>query len=119
MDIMTIFYFNSLWKAYVTSMKSKKKVFISIKLTNIDLHDKNSEIVPIFEFLFLFSGAWVFCDRDDPDAFQLILKSQDGSLVSITPLGNIMWHREEGLASLDVVKLITRDVADADGNQLI
>jgi len=60
-------------------------------------------------------GAWAFCDRDDPDAFQLILKSQDGSLVSITPLGNIMWDREEGLASLDVVKLITRDVADGDG----
>ena len=73
----------------------------------------------IFYFTFLYSGAWAFCDRDDPDAFQLILKSQDGSLVSITPLGNIMWHREEGLASLDVVKLITRDVADGDGNQII
>ena len=91
------------------------------KLANIDHFDKITEFVPIFKFLFtfLYSGAWAFCDRDDPDAFQLILKSQDGSLVSITPLGNIMWHREEGLASLDVVKLITRDVADGDGNQII
>ena len=30
-----------------------------------------------------------------------------------------MWDREEGLASLDVVKLITRDVADGDGNQIV
>ena len=27
-------------------------------------------------------------------------------------LGNIMWQREEGLASIDVVKLVTRDVSD-------
>jgi len=57
-------------------------------------------------------GAWAFCDRDDPDAFQLILRSQDGSLVSITPLGNVMWQREEGLASIDEVKLVTGDLSD-------
>ena len=38
-------------------------------------------------FLISISGVWVFCDRDDPDAYQLILRGQDGSLVSLTPLG--------------------------------
>jgi len=58
------------------------------------------------------TGVWVFCDRDDPDAYQLILRGQDGSLVSLTPLGNVMWQREEGLASIDEVKLVTRDMSD-------
>ena len=60
----------------------------------------------------LIEHSWVFCDKDDPDAFQLILRSQDGSLVSVTPLGNIMWKREEGLGSIKEVKLINRDTFD-------
>ena len=48
----------------------------------------------------LVTQAWAFCKSDYPEAFQLIMRSQDGSLVSVTPLGNVMWLREEGLASI-------------------
>ena len=57
-------------------------------------------------------NTWALCDKDDKDAYQLIVRSEDGSLVSITPLGNIMWQRDEGLADLSTVKLIDNDRFD-------
>ncbi len=62
----------------------------------------------------LISQAWAFCDKDDPEAFQLLLRSQDGSLVSLTPLGNVMWQREDGLSSINTVKLIDKDSSDEE-----
>jgi hypothetical protein len=54
------------------------------------------------------SNSWAFCAEDDPDAFQLLIRGQDGSLASVTPLGNIMWQREEGLASIKAVELVSK-----------
>lgn len=62
----------------------------------------------------LINHGWMFCDADDKDAFQLILGHEDGSIVSVTPLGNVMWEREEGLGSLNVVKLIAKSSIDDD-----
>ena len=63
----------------------------------------------------LVTNTWALCDKDDKDAYQLIVKSEDGSLVSVTPLGNIMWQREEALAAITTVKLIDNDRFDDDG----
>lgn len=43
--------------------------------------------------------VWSECGAD-PSAYQLILNFQDGGLVSVTPRGNIMFTREEGLANV-------------------
>ena len=57
----------------------------------------------------MITKSWAFCDADEPDAYQLIVRSKDGAVVSLTPLGNIMWQREEGLASIKAVQLIRYD----------
>ena len=56
----------------------------------------------------LVTKSWAFCDENELDAYQLLLASQDGSIVSVTPLGNIMWEREEGLAAIKTVQLISK-----------
>lgn len=49
--------------------------------------------------------AWSECGVD-PEAYQLILGFEDGSLVAVTPRGNIMFVREEGLARIQNVEMV-------------
>jgi len=44
--------------------------------------------------------AWALCEEDDDQNWQLVLNMQDASILSITPRGNLMFVREEGLATL-------------------
>lgn len=62
-----------------------------------------SEILPENYQFFLFTHTYLF---------QLVIESQDGSIVSLTPLGNIMWQREEGLALIKDVQLISKGFDD-------
>lgn len=52
--------------------------------------------------------AWGACEDDERGSaiFQLVLLTSDGSLTSLTPLGNQMWTREEALASIEKVELV-------------
>jgi len=47
--------------------------------------------------------AWALCEED---SWQLVMVMQDASLVSITPRGNLMFLREEGLASMEIVQMV-------------
>jgi len=58
-------------------------------------------------------NVWTECSVD-PDAFQLILSFEDGALVSATPRGNIMFTREEGLASIQKVEMVGMGFQDQD-----
>jgi len=48
-------------------------------------------------------SMWAECEQE---AFQLVLGMEDGSLLSLTPKGNLMFLREEGLAHIDLVKML-------------
>jgi len=48
--------------------------------------------------------AWSLCEGED--SWQLVMVMQDASIVSITPRGNLMFLREEGLASIDMVQMV-------------
>jgi len=50
-------------------------------------------------------SAWALCEEED-NSWQLVMVMQDASLVSISPLGNLMFVREEGLASMDIVQMV-------------
>eukprot|EP00088_Acartia_fossae_P054891 TRINITY_DN6343_c0_g1_i2.p1 TRINITY_DN6343_c0_g1~~TRINITY_DN6343_c0_g1_i2.p1 ORF type:complete len:892 (+),score=202.62 TRINITY_DN6343_c0_g1_i2:78-2753(+) len=50
-------------------------------------------------------AVWSECGAD-PQAYQLILAFQDGGLVSVTPRGNIMFTREEGLTSVHKAEFV-------------
>ena len=49
--------------------------------------------------------VWSDCNLD-PDAFQLVLAFEDGSLLSLTPRGNVMFVREEGLANIQKAEFV-------------
>ena len=69
------------------------------------------QVIKISEMRGKLERVWSEC-RDDPEAFQLILTYEDGSLVSLTPRGNIMFIREEGLASIQKVELVAMGFQD-------
>lgn len=48
-------------------------------------------------------AAWTECEEE---AWQLVLSMEDGSLLSLTPRGNLMFLREEGLAHIDLVRMV-------------
>ena len=45
------------------------------------------------------------CEEED-NIWQLIMVMREASLVSISPLGNLMFVREEGLASMQMVQMV-------------
>ena len=49
--------------------------------------------------------AWAWCEEEE-NSWQLVMTMQDASLISITPRGNLMFVREEGLASLHKVQMV-------------
>jgi len=49
--------------------------------------------------------AWALCEEEE-NSWQLVMVMQDASLISITPRGNLMFVREEGLASLHKVQMV-------------
>jgi len=49
--------------------------------------------------------AWALCEEED-NSWQLVMVMQDASLISITPRGNLMFVREEGLASLHKIQMV-------------
>jgi len=71
------------------------------------------QVVKIAEKRGKLEKVWAECNAD-PDAFQLILGFEDGSLISVTPRGNIMFVREEGLASIQKVELVGMGFQDQD-----
>ena len=48
--------------------------------------------------------AWAMSEEED-NSWQLVTVMQDVSLVSISPLGNLMLVRKEGLASMQMVQM--------------
>ncbi|TRY61683.1 hypothetical protein TCAL_11239 [Tigriopus californicus] len=83
---------------------------IAVKVTKLRDFTQN-----VHEMSFQFSQdvgrlvqAWGACEEDERGSaiFQLVLLTSDGSLTSLTPLGNQMWTREEALASIDKVELV-------------
>jgi len=49
--------------------------------------------------------AWGLCEEED-NSWQLVLSMEDSSLLSITPRGNLMFVREEGLANLKLAQMV-------------
>ena len=45
------------------------------------------------------------CEEED-NSWQMVMIMQEASLVSISPLGNLMFVREEGLASMKMVQMV-------------
>ncbi len=56
--------------------------------------------------------VWADCSSADPAVYQLVLSWEDGSLVSLTPRGNTMFLREEGLASIHTAQMVVRAVQE-------
>ncbi len=56
--------------------------------------------------------VWADCGEADPGVFQLVLGWQDGSLMSVTPRGNIMFLREEGLSAIHTAQMVVKAVQD-------
>ena len=56
--------------------------------------------------------VWADCSSADPAVYQLVLSWEDGSLMSLTPRGNIMFLREEGLASIHTAQMVVRAVQE-------
>jgi len=56
--------------------------------------------------------AWALCEGED--SWQLVMVMQDASLISITPRGNLMFLREEGLASFSkgLVQMVGMGVSE-------
>lgn len=50
--------------------------------------------------------VWTDCGQE-PGVYQVVLKFEDGSLVSLTPRGNVMFLREEGLARIRSAVLVS------------
>jgi len=57
--------------------------------------------------------VWSECS-DDPEAYQLILAFEDGSLVAVTPRGNVMFIREEGLAKIQNAEMVGMGFQDTN-----
>ena len=55
--------------------------------------------------------VWADCAAD-PAVYQLVLAWQDGSLMSLTPRGNVMFVREEGLAHIHTAQMVVRTVQE-------
>ena len=55
--------------------------------------------------------VWSDCEAD-PAVYQLVLGWEDGSLMSLTPRGNIMFVREEGLSAIHTAQMVVRAVQD-------
>jgi len=71
---------------------------------------KLQQVVKISEDRGKLDQIWSDCsdlDNSEDAAFQLILGFDDGALVSVTPRGNIMFTREEGLAAIQQVQLVS------------
>jgi hypothetical protein len=56
--------------------------------------------------------VWADCSSADPGVYQLVLSWEDGSLMSLTPRGNTMFLREEGLASIHTAQMVVRAVQE-------
>jgi len=56
-------------------------------------------------------NVWSECSGED-EGFQLLLTFEDGSLVSLTPRGNVMFTREEGLATIQKIELVGMGLQD-------
>jgi hypothetical protein len=56
--------------------------------------------------------VWADCSSADPAVYQLVLSWEDGSLMSLTPRGNTMFTREEGLASIHTAQMVVRAVQE-------
>ena len=57
-------------------------------------------------------SVWAVCETG---SWQLLAGLQDGSLISLTPRGNLMFVREEGLASLHMVSMVARAGQESQG----
>jgi propanediol dehydratase large subunit len=62
------------------------------------------------------SSAWATCQDDEGDdtVYQLVLLAEDGSLHSLTPMGNVLWSREEALAAIAHVEMLPMPAEEED-----
>lgn len=74
------------------------------------------KIVHSVEFDFGFEvdqiqDAWGTCDDDDSETkqaiYQVVVSTKDGVMTSVTPLGNMMWNRDESLATVVKAELVS------------